>query len=420
MPSAPHRTYQAVDHLFRHESGRIISVLSRIIGIERLDLVEDAVQESLLKALKIWPYSGVPANPEGWIMQVARNQVIDRLRKERTRQLKRGMLQEQTRPDWNGVTEQGAADIENDQLRMMFACCHPSIPPESQTALILKTLCGFGTAEIARAFLSSQETINKRLVRAKRRLRETYSPDQIVEGGVGSDRLHPVLSALYLLFNEGYSASSGPAHIRHELCDEAMRLVSILVKHRAGNRPETHGLRALMLFHGARLGSRTDSDGHLLLLKEQDRQSWDGGMIAAGFEALERSGEGTEITRYQIEAGIAACHCSAPTYESTDWKRILFLYDLLLQINPSPVIQLNRAIAVFHVNGLEAGLEVVANIRKEAKLEEYYLLHAVLGEFYSLAGRNKDAAVSYRRAMELTMVETERALLSRRLRALLN
>lgn len=413
-----HSAHHVVDHLFRHESGRIVSVLSRMIGIDRLDIVEDAVQEALLKALKSWPYAGVPDNPAGWIMQTARNQAIDLLRREQTRHTKRGMVKEAI--EFGGSQPIPSDDIEHDQLRMMFACCHPSIPTESQTALILKTLCGFGAAEIARAFLVPQETVSKRLVRARRRLRETYSPDELTEGGVGTDRLHPVLSALYLLFNEGYNASSGPVHIRRELCDEAMRLTSLLVNHPAGNRPETYGLRALMLFHGARLGSRTGSDGHLLLLKEQDRQQWDGRMITAGFQALERSGEGTEITRYQIEAGIAACHCSASTYEATDWKRILFLYDLLLQINPSPVIQLNRAVAVFHVNGLEAGLEVVASIRKEAKLEEYYLLHAVLGEFYSLAGRNKDAAVSYRRAMELTMVETERALLSRRLRALLN
>ena len=415
MPSS-RPTEQVVDHLFRHESGRIIAVLSRIIGIDRLDLVEDSVQEALLKALKTWPFSGIPANPPAWIMQVARNRAIDRLRRERTEFDKQDEVRSFLGSGVTEMTEPVSADeIEDDQLRMMFACCHPSIPREAQTALILRTLCGFGPAEIARAFLTHQEAISKRLVRAKQHLRGAYSPDEILQGDPNPDRLDTVLSALYLLFNEGYNASSGPAHVRHELCEEALRLTGILARHPAGDRPETHGLLALMLFHGSRLGSRTDAGGQLLLLKDQDRTQWDTGMISAGFRALDRSGEGTEISRYQIEAGIAACHCIAPTYEETNWERILFLYDLLIRINDTPVVRLNRAVALFHVRGLDEALAEVDVIRTDAKLEEYYLLHAVLGEFYTLAGRNREAALSYRKALELTNVETERELLSRRM-----
>jgi len=416
MPPSPRHTDQIVDHLFRHESGRIVSVLSRIIGINRLDLVEDSVQDALLKALKTWPFSGVPANPPAWIMQVARNRAIDRLRRERTELEKQDDVRSSQESEVAEVTEPVSADeIGDDQLRMMFACCHSSIPHESQTALILRTLCGFGTAEIARAFLTHQETVNKRLVRAKQHLRNTYAPDEITESGANSGRLQAVLSALYLLFNEGYNASSGPVHVRRELCDEAIRLTGILARHPAGDLPETHGLLALMLFHGARLGSRTDADGNLLQLKDQNRELWDASMIRSGFRSIERSGEGREITRYQIEAGIAACHCLAPTYAATDWKKILFLYDLLVRINDSPVVLLNRAVALSHVHGVEAGMEALATLRGIARLEQYYLLYAVLAEFQSTSGDHAAAAESYRKAMDLTTVTTEREFLSRRL-----
>ncbi len=408
------RTPQVVDHLFRREAGRIVSMLTRVFGIDRLDLAEDVVQEALMKALQQWPYSGVPDNPPAWIMQVARNHALDILRREQNITAKEGAIaEEMEHPDEAELFLE--REIEDDQLRMMFACCHPALGRESQIALTLKTLCGFGTGEIARAFLVTEETIHKRLVRAKQKLREHRAEFEIPSGHDLGVRLEAVQQTLYLLFNEGYNASAGEELIRKDLCDEAIRLTRLLAQHNAGNVGPTHALLALMLLHGSRFNARLDHLGNLLLLKDQDRKSWDKSLIAAGLQELDLSAEGEEISQYHLEAGIAACHCLAESYEATNWSRILTLYDMLVCINDSPVVSLNRAIALSKVEGPEAGIRAVEEIKLHKHLDSYYLLHAVLGELYTAVRNFEEAAKSYRKALELTQVRSEQVFLTGKL-----
>jgi RNA polymerase sigma factor (sigma-70 family) len=405
-----------VEHLFRHEAGRILSTLTRIFGLDRIDLAEDVVQEALLKALQQWPFSGVPENPSAWIMQVAKNHALDILRREQTLASRRDAI---IAAAPSSVENPGELfldhEIKDDELRMMFACCHPSIPVESQIALTLKTLGGFSAAEIARGFLSNEQTIHKRLVRAKQKLRELRAEFKIPSGEDLLPRLNTVLDVLYLLFNEGYNASHGDTLIRKDLCNEAIRLVRLLCAHTVGDKPATHALHALMLLHTARFPARTDEHGDLLLLKDQDRTLWDKRMIDEGLKELELSGEGNEVSEYHLQAGIAACHCLARSYEETDWPRILMLYDMLVQVNSSPVVALNRAIALARVQGPETGIKAVEEIKAHGRLDNYHLLHAVLGEFHMEMGNYKEAAENYRRALELTHTRSEKAFLMRKL-----
>jgi len=409
-------TDRLVDHLFRHEAGRIVSTLTRIFGIDRMEIAEDVVQEALLKALQQWPYSGVPENPAGWIMQVARRQALDILRREQNLKSKEVEILADIGPQ---TTDQNELflddDIRDDELRMMFVCCHPSLGVESQIALTLKTLCGFGVDEIARAFLCSRETIHKRLVRARQHLREGVARFEIPANN--TNRLETVLQVLYLLFNEGYNASHGEELIRRDLGEEAIRLTRLLAQHRVGNDPKTHALLALMLLHTARFPGRVDNGGNLLLLREQDRSVWNKAMILEGLQELDHSAIGDEISEYHLQAGIAACHCLAESYESTDWKRILMLYDMLVEINDSPVVSLNRAIAVSKVSGAEAGIQTIQEIRNRKQLDRYYLLYAVLGEFQMTLGNFEEAAKSYRKALELTQLKSEQVFLMGKLEA---
>ncbi|MGH8246139.1 MAG: RNA polymerase sigma factor, partial [Gammaproteobacteria bacterium] len=307
-------------------------------------------------------------------------------------------------------------EIKDDSLWMMFMCCHPLLPQEAQVALALKNLCGFSPAEIARAFLTSEAAIAKRLTRAKQKIREAGVPFELPMGEELMERLDGVLQTLYLLFNEGYKASSGERLVRAELCHEAIRLVTLLARHSVGNRPRTHALAALMLLNTARLPARTDADGNILRLNEQDRSSWDTSMIARGMLHLSQSAAGEELTGYHLQAGIAACHCAAADFESTDWPRILSLYDRLVQLDDSPVIALNRAVAIAHVRGPEAGIEAVTAIRDPQLLDSYYLLHAVLAQFEAQLKHFQSAAAHLRKAIQLTGVKSEQALLSHRLR----
>ncbi len=409
-------TNNLVSHLFRREAGRIVSMLTRVFGIDRIDLAEDVVQEALLKALQQWPYKGTPDNPSAWIMQVAKNHALDILRREQTLKANEGEVIQEALGDYPDEKELFLQDeIEDDQLRMMFACCHPSLIPESQIALTLKTLCGFGTKEITRAFLSSEEAIHKRLVRAKQKLREERAQFEIPSGNELTKRLDSVQQALYLLFNEGYNASQGEDLIRRDLCEEAIRLTRLLAQHPAGNTPTTHALLALMLLHGARFPARVNDRGNLLLLKDQDRTLWNTAMVAEGLQELDSSAEGEDISELHLEAGIAACHCLAESYESTDWPCILTLYDILVKINVSPVVSLNRAIAISKVHGPEAGIQAVEDIRDRKSLDGYYLLYAVLGEFHLSLGHFEQAATSYRKTLELTQVRSEQLFLTGRL-----
>ncbi|PYK69040.1 MAG: sigma factor, ECF subfamily protein [Verrucomicrobia bacterium] len=406
------------DHLFRREAGKLIAILTGIFGINRLQLAEDVVQESLIRALRTWPYAGVPNNPAAWLTQTAKNLALDVIRREKLFHDKEPQIiavMEQW-PSESSESPVFESEIRDGRLRLMFACCHPLLPPEAQTALALKTLCGFGVGEIAKAFLTSEAAIAKRLTRARQRIRELHIPFEIPAGDELSNRLDGVLQTLYLLFNEGYKASSGDHLIREELCQEAIRLVSLLAEHPTGNRPRTHALIALMLLNAARLRARTDSEGNILRLKEQDRSTWDQAMIARGMFHLSNSAAGEKVSPYHLQAAIAACHCAATNYESTDWRRILSLYDQLLELDDSPIIALNRTVAVANVHGPQAGLEAVEAIQNGEQLNSYYLLYAVLGEFEKQLNHFQAAIDNFRKALELTELTSEQSFLSERLR----
>jgi RNA polymerase sigma factor (sigma-70 family) len=413
----PERVSQLVEHLFRHEAGKMVATLTRIFGIEHWNLAEDVVQEALSRALQTWPYRGVPENPSAWIMRASRNLALDVIRREKTFRSKepeivRLIERDGTAPEAPIFSEYEIAD---DRLRMMFVCCHPLILPEAQVALALKTLCGFNVTEISHAFLTTEAAIAKRLTRAKQKIQEARVPFEIPTGDELSRRLDSVLQSLYLLFNEGYKASSGDKLIREELCQEAIRLTELLAQHPAGNQPKTHALLALMLLNTARLAAREDDQGNLLRLEEQDRSRWDQPMIARGMSHLRESAAGDAVSEYHLQAGIVACHAMAKDYQSTDWTRILLLYDRLMEFDDSPVVALNRAVAVGNVHGPEAGLRAVTAIHKSKKLNSYYLLYAVLGEFERRLNHRQAAVEQFRKAFELAETKSERAFLLKRM-----
>jgi RNA polymerase sigma-70 factor (ECF subfamily) len=408
-----------VEHLFRHEAGKMVAILTGIFGIEHLTLAEDVVQETLARALQTWPFYGVPKNPAAWIMRASRNLAVDVVRRQKVfrdkeAELIRLMEREGPTPDAAIFPE---PEITDDTLRMMFVCCHPSIPAEAQVALALKTLCGFSVTEIARAFLTTDAAIAKRLTRAKQKIREARIPFEIPVGEELGPRLDGVLPSLYLLFNEGYKASIGEKLVREELCHEAIRLTSLLAEHPAGDQPRTHALLALMLLNCARIPARMDGEGNLLLLQEQDRSTWRQPMIARGLFHLTQSAAGNELTPFHLQAGIAACHCAAKDYASTDWPRILSLYDHLIEFDDSPVVALNRAVALAEVRGPQAGIEAVNTIQNLQSLESYYLLHAVLGEFESRLNHARAAAGHFRKSLQLAEIKSEQAFLAKRLQA---
>ena len=395
----------------------MVAILTRIFGIEHLNLAEDVVQEALARALQTWPFYGVPKNPSAWIMRASRNLALDVVRRRKVFQNKQSeivrlMDRDSAAPDEAIFSED---EISDDRLRLIFVCCHPAIPAEAQVALALKTLCGFGVGEIAHAFLTTESAIAKRLTRAKQKIHQARIPFEIPAGGELEQRLDNVLQSLYLLFNEGYKASSGENLVREELCEEAIRLMELLVAHPAGNQPKTHALLALMLLNAARNPTRMDSQGNLLRLQEQDRTRWNKSMIARGIFHLAQSAAGDELSEYHLQAGIAACHCAARDYESTDWQKILSLYDRLIEYDQSPVVALNRAVVIAKIHGPKAGLKAVRNVRDLSKLSSYYLLYAVLGEFEMQSGNLQIAAEQFRRSFELAETKSERAFLLKRL-----
>ncbi len=406
-----------VEHLFRHEAGKMLAILTRIFGLENLCLAEDVIQEALVRALQTWPYYGIPKNPSAWIMKVSRNLALDVVRREQNFRSKEPEIIAWLDPadaDREGTPALLEQEIKDDSLRMMFVCCHPLIPAEAQVALALKTLCGFSTREISVAFLATEAAIAKRLTRAEQKIREAKISFEIPAGKELSRRIDGVLQTLYLLFNEGYKASSGDKLVREDLCHEAIRLNLALAEHPVGNRPETHALLALMLFNTARLATRMDIDGNLLLLKEQDRSRWEQGLIARGMFHLAQSASGNAMTQYHLQAGIAACHCSAPDYDRTDWQQILSLYDHLIELDNSPVVALNRAVAVAKVRGAQAGLQAVAEIRNREKLDSYYLLYAVMGEFEAELNDLRAAAGHFQKSLKLAGLKSEQTFLRKR------
>lgn len=410
-----------VDDLFRRQAGQIVATLTRILGPEYVSLAEEAVQEALLKALAGWPYRGVPSNPAGWLMTVARNHALDRLRRDRRISGAPALLEQQAVEDDLAAVEQLLDhELRDDQLRLMFVCCHPALTREAQIALTLKTLGGLGVPEIAAAFLCREATIAQRIVRAKRLIREQRIPFVVPAVAELPARLDAVLEVLYLLFNEGYSAHQGQALVRHDLCAEALRLTTLLAEHPAGDVPRVHALLALMLLHSARLPARTDTAGDLLLLDAQNRALWDMHLIRAGLEALRRASQGNAISTYHLQAGIAACHAISPEYAATDWPAILRQYDDLLQLSATPVVALNRAVALAMVHGPRAGLAEVERVRTFPGMADYAPLHTTTGVLLEREGEPLAAAGHFERALACRTSEPERRFLQRsiaRLRA---
>jgi RNA polymerase sigma factor (sigma-70 family) len=406
-----------VEHLFRRQSAKMLATLTRHFGVHNLDLVEEVVQDALIRALQQWPFHGVPVNPSAWLIQTAKHRALDVLRRRALHDRNAGAIAVALHGDTAVAPEsvEGAETLSDDELRMMFMCCHPLLEPESQTALMLNTVAGFNAREVARAFLLPEPTAAQRLVRTKRRLREARAAFELPPAAELPTRLGAVLDALYLLFTAGYAARTDEGPVRRELCAEAMRLTVQLSRHEHTARPEVHALLALMCFQAARLGTRTDEEGELLLLDEQDRDGWDHALIGAGFTHLERSAAGDVITPYHLQAGISACHAAAPTWDATDWPRILALYDQLLALQPSPVVALNRAVAVAMVHGPEAALVSAEALRDEPAFRSYVLLPATLAELYRRAGQAEAARRELERALKMQCSGAERRTLLGRL-----
>jgi RNA polymerase sigma factor (sigma-70 family) len=416
-PPASGRASELVEHFFRHETGRLHGALTRLLGPQNLSLVEDVAQEAMLKAFRAWSYSGPPVNPSAWITQVAMNLARDALRHKRMSFSKEGNIithfEQTMSASGQGSAGDGEFRIRDDTLRLMFVCCHPSVSPDAQVVLSLKVLCGFSTAEIARAFLSTESAIEKQLTRTKQRIGEANLAFDVPEGAELTERLEGVLSALYLLFNEGYKASAGERLLREELCREAVRLTLMLTEHPAGQSPRSHALLAFMLLTAARFPARLDEQGDLLRLDDQDRSKWDFALIERGLMHLARAAQGSELSEYHLQAGIAACHCMAPDYASTDWARILRLYDDLQRIKPSPVVAMNRAVVVAHLHGPQAALEAIKAMPQRERLESHYLLHAIVGELNHRLNQHEEAVKSFRRALHLAQVGPEQTHLAR-------
>ena len=406
-----------IDHLFRHHYGRMVASLTRILGPQQMDLVEDLVSEALLRALRVWPYQGVPDHPEAWLVQVARNLALDALRH---RSMARRV--EDDIRSWAVVAtahREGddaplPEEVADDSLRLIFTCCHPDLGADARVALTLKTLCGFGVGEIARAFLAKEATIAQRLTRARQRLQR--GAEFAVPGPAEMGRrLDSVLEVLYLMFNEGYTAHRGADLVRQDLVREAVRLGGLLLELPVSRLPIVHAVMALMLLQGARLPARTDATGDLLTLAHQDRRLWNRDWLDRGVRHFDRSMEGQDLTPYHLEAAIAACHAAAPTYEETDWALILRHYDRLRSLTDSPVVHLNRAVAVAKVRGLDAALSELERLLHLPALQSYYLLPATRGQFLWARGDRTQAVACFREALALGCSEPERQFLLRRL-----
>ncbi len=397
----------------------MVSYLTRIFGLGRLDLAEDVVQDTLCRALETWSIHGLPDNPSAWLMRVARNRAIDLVRRDDQFRYFAPELVHllRLREDLPGETPALEKEIQDDQLRMMFSCCHPGLSTEAQVTLILKTLCGFSVSEIAHALLASEDSIEKRLGRARKLFRLSGTFVEITNASDIPKRLEAVYQVIYLLFNEGYHGSRSERTVREDLCFEAIRLALLLSEHPKGERPKTHALLALLCFHAAHLPGRMDDDGGLIQLEIQDRSKWDRNLMARGFHFLEKASKGNELSEYHLEAGIASLHCAAPTYEKTEWTKILELYDMLYRLKPSPIVALNRAIALGKALGPEEGLTELGKIPDPAKLKDYPFYPAAQGEFHLLAGRPAEAGKRFEKAMKLARSRSETNFFERKLKA---
>ena len=412
-PSSP----VLLEHLFRRQAGRIVSWLTGLLGSQHLQLAEDSVQEAMLRAAQTWPFQGVPEKPEAWLFRVAHNHAISALRRSSRFEDNAGeliaALEAKTKCIEDVEVEQSLRD---DELRMIFMCCHPELAQDARVALSLKLVCGFSVSEIARIFMAEESTIAQRLVRAKRLIREQSLPLLMPYKTGLRDRLNSVLEVIYLMFSGGYAAHTGEELIRRDVCLEALRLGQ-LVAASSMAAPRVDALVALMALQAARLPARTDASGDLVLLEEQDRSLWDRELIALGFRFFDQSIAGEEISEWHVQAAIAATYAAAETSEAIDWPAILEHYDQLLEMTASPVVALNRAVAVANVHGPGAGRDAVAGIRNRDKLESYYLLYAVLGEFEAQLNDLRAAASHFRKSLELTGIRSEQMFLAKRLQA---
>jgi RNA polymerase sigma-70 factor, ECF subfamily len=402
--------YEQIDAIYRAEARRVFATLIRLLG--DFDLAEEAAQNAFAAALEQWPREGVPANPRAWLVSAGRFKAIDALRR-RARfdaSIKESMhLLE--------IAEDPAAhetpEVEDDRLRLIFICCHPALPPDAQVALTLREVCGLTTEEIARAFLTSPSTIAQRIVRAKSKIRDANIPYEVPARAELPNRLDVVLRVIYLVFNEGYTASSGATLTRHDLSSEAIRLARLFLE--LLTEPEAEGLLALMLLHESRRAARTSATGELVLLDDQDRSLWNREQIAEGAALVRRALASRRFGPYAIQAAIAAIHAEAPNSGATDWSQIVGFYDLLIRIDPSPVVELNRAVAVAMRDGPEAGLGLIDAILTRGDLESYPLAHSARAELCRRVGRTADARASFQRALALTEQELQRRFLQKRL-----
>jgi RNA polymerase sigma factor (sigma-70 family) len=417
MSSTPNNINQLVDHLFRHESGKMIAVLSRLLGLQNLETAQDIVQDTLLQAMNSWSYNTVPDNPPAWLHRVAKNKAIDFLRREKKFRELRPQYAFLLQSEWTLSPTINhmflEPDIQDSQLQMMFACCHPSIPPESQVALTLKTLCGLSVPEIAKAFLTQEETINKRIYRAKEKIRSEKIELDVPHAGELAERIDAVLKSLYLLFNEGYNSSHPEQLIREDLCQEAMRLGYLLTQHTLTAYPRCKALLSLICFQSSRLDARLDDTNNIILLKNQDRSKWYRPLIQKGFDYLDAATEPFEVSTYHFEAAIASLHAASPSFEQTDWGSIYHLYEMLYQLQPNPVVAMNKAIASAYAISKQKALEELQQVKG---LEQHHLYHAAMGELYFELENKEKAKTCFEKALQLTSSRTEKQLLLDKIR----
>jgi RNA polymerase sigma-70 factor (ECF subfamily) len=400
-----------LEELFRLESRRVLATLIRLLG--DFDLAEEALQDAFAAAVERWPADGVPVNPRAWLISTGRFKAIDQLRRRARFDGSLAVVAERLGDGATPPYEVDDDGVEDDRLRLIFTCCHPALPPDAQIALTLREVCGLTTEEIARAFLSPAPTLAQRIVRAKAKIKAAKIPYQVPSRTDLPERLASVLHVVYLVFNEGYAASSGATLTRHDLSAEAIRLGRLLVE--LLPEPEAIGLLALMLLHESRREARTSADGEVVLLDDQDRSRWNREMIAEGVALVERAMRSRQFGPYTLQAAIAAVHVEAPTAAETDWAEIVGLYDVLMRADPSPVIELNRAAAVAMRDGPEAGLVLIDDLLGRGELAEYPLVHSARAELCRKLGRTADAVESYRRALSLSRQEPQRRFLERRL-----